>query len=388
MQTIPKEKFTWAFENLDWQYSISEDDKYIIWKYKKNPDIWTVVPRNEKAKNYLLYQEQNINLLLYSLNKEDSQENFTKIYEQLLNLHYPIVNRFTAINNNFDEGIPIKLADIVLNKISGNFIEFAKSSIYKRSIENLKLGHTSQGSFVFKIHVPIEQSLSAQVLFPNEDQTKNLVQDYLSSIEKLSTIETSNPEEYYESFSNENIPFCLIKTFLAKEGIVDITKKYIENNSIEALFIKSENNDLLEFNNAKKINFTNIDLRKFNTLDDEFIKTLKDFENKSDIDEKGAEILGTIYTVSENGRATFKAESINGQYIKNIEKIQTTELTDEWKKKCYKAGAHGNKLKITGDLSKKPGQSAKLIVGNLELLEEEKVQLDLFHDDLKNEDKQ
>ena len=377
MQIIPRDKFTWAFENLGWENYISENDEYIVWEWKERPDLWTVIPKNEKSGEYLKYQEQNIKLLLLSLNNAPIQENFTKIYEQLLGLHYPIISRFTSKNSNFDEGIPPEVGGTVIQTIYSNFPKFAKSSIYSREIKNLKLAHTQHGSYILKINVPIEQSLSLQTLFPNEDQTKNLVQDYLNSIEKLSKIEESNPKKYYEKFRSENIPFCLIEAFLAKKGIVDITKKYIENNSIEALFIKSENNDLLEFRN-KKIDFKTIDIRELNTLDDEFIKILKDFENQFDLDEKGAEIIGTIYRISEYGKATFKAESVNRKDVKNIEKIQTTELTDEWKKKCYKAGAEDCKLKITGDLSKKPGQPAKLIVGALELYEEEKPQLKMF----------
>ena len=153
MQIIPIKKFTFAFEKLGWDNYVSEDNKYTVWTFKKNPEVWTLVPRNEKAGEYLQYQLQNIELILYCLDLEPTPENITKIYEQLLGFHYPIISRVISKNNNFDEGIPLNLADTILNKIHSSFLDFRKS-LNKDLINNLRFGHTEQGSFILKILVP------------------------------------------------------------------------------------------------------------------------------------------------------------------------------------------------------------------------------------------
>jgi|694.fasta_scaffold05518_8 hypothetical protein len=373
MQIIPKEKFTKAFENLGWENYISSDDKYVVWTYQNHSDLWTLVPRNERVGEYLKYQEQNIYLILLSLNLPDTQENFWKIYEQLLELHYPIVSRFTSKENKFDDGIPIDLADVVLNKISHSFMDFRKTFQISKT-NNLRLGHTQQGSFVFKILVPIEEEQGSR-LFNTENLTKTVIREYLDNLDKLSKIETVTPKKYAEKVLGDNIPVHLVESFLGRNGIVGVTKKYIEDDLLDTLFIKSENNDLLEFNSFDKKEFKNIDLSVFNTLDDNFIKQIKDIENSSEIDLKGAEIIGSLFEINDEGKAKFIVEKINGidkrdkPDFKNINQIQTSELTDEWRTMCYLSGAKRRKLQITGDLSKKNGKAAKVIVGKLDFYE-------------------
>ena len=127
MQIIPKEKFTFAFEKLGWDNYVSKDGKYIVWTFRQNPDIWTLVPRDEKVGEYLQYQKQNIELILYCLDLEPTQENIDNIYQQLLGLHYPIISRVVSKSSSFDNGIPLNLADVVLNKLHSSFLSFRKS---------------------------------------------------------------------------------------------------------------------------------------------------------------------------------------------------------------------------------------------------------------------
>jgi hypothetical protein len=365
MQIIPKEKFTFAFEKLGWDNYVSEDGRYIVWTFKQNTDIWTLVPRDEKVGEYLQYQLQNIKLILFSLDLLPTQENITKIYEQLLGFHYPIISRLTSKNRNFDGGIPLNLADTILNKIHSSFLSFRKS-FNQELVNNLKFGHTQQGSFILKILVPISED-EKNILFDNESQTSFEIKNYLNQVQELTRIETADPKIYADKIVSNGISSCLVEGFVGKDGIAEILQKYIDDKSVDDLFLFSENNNLIEFNKEEnqKPKFTTVDLLPLKPVGKTFIEAIKKVENAFEFDQKDAEIIGNIYSISESKskRAMFKIESINGKKEK-IETAETTELTEDRIKKCWQAGAEQKRLKIRGDITKKAGKTAKIIIGD------------------------
>jgi hypothetical protein len=363
MQIIPIKKFTFAFEKLGWDNYVSEDNKYTVWTFKKNPEVWTLVPRNEKAGEYLQYQLQNIELILYCLDLEPTPENITKIYEQLLGFHYPIISRVISKNNNFDEGIPLNLADTILNKIHSSFLDFRKS-LNKDLINNLRFGHTEQGSFILKILVPTSDD-DKNTIFDMENKTSFEIKNYLNQIQELTKIETVDPKVYADKVFSNGISTGIVEGFVGKNGIAEVLQKYIESYQADDLFLFSENNNLLEFNKEEKNrpSFPTVDLLPLRPVDETFIKAIKEIEKSYELDEKDAEIIGKIYSISETGTAMFEIESINGKKEK-IEKAQTTELTEDRIKKCWQAGAEKKQLKIRGDISKKTGKTAKIIIGD------------------------
>ena len=373
MQIIPKEKFTFAFEKLGWDNYVSKDGKYIVWTFRQNPDIWTLVPRDEKVGEYLQYQKQNIELILYCLDLEPTQENIDKIYQQLLGLHYPIISRVVSKSSSFDNGIPLNLADVVLNKLHSSFLSFRKS-FNKGLVNNLKFGHTEQGSFILKILVPVIEN-SDNTLFETQNPTSFEIQNYLEQINELTKIQTNDPKVYADKIFSKNIPSDVVESFVSRDGIAEVIQKYIENQEIDDLLLFSENNSLLEFNKDNKPKFTIIDLLPLRPVDKTFIEAIKKIENAIEFDYKNAEIVGNIYSISEKGTAMFQIESVNGQKTK-VEKAQTTELTEDRRNICWQAGAGKKKLKIIGDISKKAGNTARIRIGDkFELLENKKIQL-------------
>jgi hypothetical protein len=366
MQIIPKEKFTEAFEKLGWDCYVSQDQKYIVWTFKKNTEIWTLVPRDDRSGEYLKYQEQNINLILFSLNVEVNDNNFNKIYEQLLGYHYPIINRLTSKTNNFDSGIPLDLADTLINKISSSFLNFRKSQD-RNDISNLRFGHTQHGSFILKILVPVKED-EQNTLFEATNETRIEIEQYLNRVQELTRIQTSDPQKYAKFILEKDITSGMVEDFVGRNGIVEIMQKYLENKKIQDIYLSSENNNLLEFNKKDREKFPEIDLYPLKPVSENFIKAVKETEKSSEFEIKEAEIIGTIHAINEKGTAMFEIESVNGRK-EQIEKAQTTELTEERVKKCYQAGADKKKLKIIGDIKKHAGKTAKIVVGNLDFFE-------------------
>jgi hypothetical protein len=279
MQIIPKERFTEAFEKLGWEYYVSIDGKYIVWTLKQNPEIWTLVPIDDRPQEYLKYQEQNINLILFSLDLEVSSENFNKIYEQLLAYHYPIVSRLTSKIINFDSGIPLDLADALISKISNSFLNFRKSQ-WKNDISNLRFGHTQHGSFILKILVPVKED-SQNTLFEATNETKLEIEQYLNRIQELTRIQTADPKRYANLVFEKDIASSLIEDFVGKNGIVEIMQKYLEKDEIQDVYLSSENNHLLEFNKKSNYKFPEIGLYPLKPLSEDFIKAIKEIEKHS-----------------------------------------------------------------------------------------------------------
>ena len=198
------------------------------------------------------------------------------------------------------------------------------------------------------------------------------IQNYLEQINELTKIQTNDPKVYADKIFSKNIPSDVVESFVSRDGIAEVIQKYIENQEIDDLLLFSENNSLLEFNKDNKPKFTIIDLLPLRPVDKTFIEAIKKIENAIEFDYKNAEIVGNIYSISEKGTAMFQIESVNGQKTK-VEKAQTTELTEDRRNICWQAGSGKKKLKIIGDISKKAGNTARIIIGDkFELLENKK----------------
>jgi len=370
MQIIPKEKFTFAFEKLGWDNYVSEDGKYIVWTFRQNPDIiWTLVPRDERAGGYMKYQEQNIELILYCLDLEPTQENIDKIYQQLLGLHYPIISRVVNKIGDFDNGIPVNLAKSLLDKISKSYLDFRKN-IEKKSINNLRFPHTQQGSFILKILVPTaeEKGLDMDVdSYFNQDQTT--ISEYLKQIDFLGKIETVDAKKYANKLKDNGIDTLLVKDLLNKDGLIETIQNYIDTRDIDDVYLKSENNQLLEFNKKTDINFNKniVDLRNLKPLRQDFIQEIEELDKKSKIDETNVEIIATVFQINKNGTATFDLETINNQKPK-FKKARSMQLTEARIKLCSNALPENEKIKITGDIKKDEGQGiAEIIIDSLSI---------------------
>ena len=173
----------------------------------------------------------------------------------------------------------------------------------------------------------------------------------------IEDIHFDNTEELSSKIENSIYNYAKEQSLIRgiHESIDDKNFKRIYVNKIISLYNNMNPNSYIKNNN--------------------FIKQIKDIENSSEIDLKGAEIIGSLFEINDEGKAKFIVEKINGidkrdkPDFKNINQIQTSELTDEWRTMCYLSGAKRRKLQITGDLSKKNGKAAKVIVGKLDFYE-------------------
>lgn len=357
---IPREKFNTAFIGLSWIRSEAKSEKYDIWTDPKDPDFWTIIPRDELSPEYEYYQTKNIKVLALALGLEENAMNLEEISDQTVKSNYKLINRIENRTEYVGETVPFELAQVLTQKTIGSFRSFY--SLKKRSkrslpLENFELNHTRQGSFV--IPISIFEQADKQLIpgFPSE--INQILREYLEMVERLKSVSLDEREGSINEIVDQKIDSRIVRDFCSEvDGIASYCWKYKDR--VSRISLSSQGSPFLDFSLERRFKiFREVELENVPMVTSDFIRAIEKREVESDdttIDEFGAIIFAVVDSLDQNGSAKFSILEINGEKMKKAFKAKTSKLTKKTLNILVDAFKSRDSIEILGDIRKAKGR--------------------------------
>lgn len=368
--TISIEKFRAAFETAKWIESKSSSGRYIIWTDPEDDSVWTRLPANEDALDYQFYQEKNLHVLLYALDKEDNEENLRDLLSQLKNYNYKLINRIIPKNKKLNSSVPYELATALPQKNVDAFRYFFRTHSENNQglpIEKFELNHTEVGSFVIPVSVDVKEDDNS-TLMPLTSSTNIMIRSYLDTVEKITQLPTDNPDNFADSAFTNSIDSKLVRDFMVGDkGIAKLKEKY--SDEVSHVYIGSRGSIILDYGLEEgEQTFKEVDLTNLKAVGEEFVRTLEEKEIENDdtrIEEKDAKVDVIVESIDRTGRVKLTVLGLNSIPFKRPFKAYSTELPKAKLDIFAELFKNSGETTIRGDISKQKGRTAKVVVDNL-----------------------
>lgn len=361
---IKKERFADVFNRVGWIRSDAKSGKYDIWTSPKDSSIWTVVPKNESAEDYLYYQDKNIKFILYILDLPVDDFTISDIQSQLTGYNYKLLSKIINQDHYSNDIVPFELADVLSNNNIDAFRFFYKVKMRGKTIpiEDFQLHHTQKGSFI--IPISIAAQLDQNTLINVASNTNIVIRDYLKTVDKLIKIPKQEEKQFADKVIEENIDSKIVKAFLGSgSSVAKVKQKYTDK--IKEISITSNGSAILDFglSNAEKI-YPQVDISSIEVLSDNFIEVLEAREVEADsssIEESGVKINVEVDSLDQNGTVKFSVFGIDGKEVLKPFKARSTKLTKNILNSLTDAFKSREIIEVTGDITKSKGKVGEIV---------------------------
>ncbi|RZM19818.1 MAG: hypothetical protein EOO88_36990 [Pedobacter sp.] len=369
-EVIPLARFDLAYAKAGWTRKHTKDGVYAVWQDPNDKDTWMMLPNDENASEYRLYQEKNILMLLYALNIPETGEAINELYSQLKSSNYKLLNRIVVKDDYGKNSVPYELSAVVPEKNIDAFRYFYQTKAKGDKaipIERFQLSHTEVGRFVIPISIQVDESEQTTLASVQSD-TNKVLHDYLSAVETLTKIPRESAEKFAEKVLSESINSKIVKDFFGNDhSIAKFREKY--SSQVKEITIGSKGSYILDYGlRPIEKKFDEVNISNVESLSSDFIETLERLEVASDdtsIEENGVKLSVLINSISINGRVQFEVLNIQGISIEHSFKANGSQLTKFQLDVCADYFKERKPATILADVSKRRGRMGTLRIESI-----------------------